>query len=196
MERSIILAVLFSLVFFFSFKTDVYAQISSSDLGVNALNAADITRPRIIAASSSTNKTSEKNLSSRELEKIAFKLLNEQRAERGLTLLEWSHEAAKIARIHSENMAQNNFFSHKGLDGLFVNGRADLFGVRRWRAIGENIAYNRGYENPAQFTVECWMKSNSHRENLLDPRWKESAVGAAIAADGSFYFTQVFLLRK
>lgn len=77
-----------------------------------------------------------------------------------------------------------------------VNNRADLLGIRNWRSIGENIAYNRGYDNPAEFTVGCWMKSDSHRENLLDNRWKESAIGVAVANDGSFYFTQVFLLRR
>jgi uncharacterized protein YkwD len=31
---------------------------------------------------------------------------------------------------------------------------------------------------------------------MMDPNWKESAIGVAKAADGSVYFTQVFLVRK
>ncbi len=204
MKSSIIQFVLFSLVFFFSFKTGIYAQFGNSELSVNSVQQSqNINRPRIYSNAAEktsslkeTSRASEKNLSVREIEQITFKLANEQRAAQHLPPVIWDKDVARIARLHSENMAKNNFFSHKGLDGLMVNNRADLLGIRRWRAIGENIAFNRGYENPAEFTVECWMKSDSHRENLLDNRWKESAIGVTVSSDGSFYFTQVFLLRQ
>ena len=93
-------------------------------------------------------------------------------------------------------MANFHFFSHVGQDGLMVNDRADLFGISRWRLIGENIAFNKGYDNPAEFAVERWMNSPSHRENVLNPRWRESAVGVALSSDGAYYFTEVFLLRR
>ena len=198
MKSWIIQFVLFSLVFFFSFKADIYAQLEISGLGVNSVQQANITRQRIYsnAEIKSPTKSPEKNLSLKEIEQIAFKLINEQRAAQNLPPVMWDNDVAKIARMHSENMAKNNFFSHKGLDGFMVNNRADLLGVSKWRAIGENIAYNRGYDQPAEFTVECWMKSQSHRDNLLDSRWKESAIGVAVSADGSYYFTQVFLLKR
>ena len=123
-------------------------------------------------------------------------MLNSQRAAKGLTALEWNDDVARIARMHSENMAKYKFFSHTGLDGTMVNDRADLCGVSKWKAIGENIAYNRGYEKPAEFAVERWMQSNAHRENILNNRWKETAVGVAVSNDGAFYFTQVFMIRK
>jgi uncharacterized protein YkwD len=130
------------------------------------------------------------------LEHEAFKLINAQRAVQGLPQLTWSDEVAKVARAHSQNMAGYKFFSHQGLDGLMVNGRADQAGLNKWRAIGENIAFMRGYQHPAEFAVECWMESVSHRENLLRADWKESAIGVAQASDGSYYFTQVFLIRR
>ena len=114
----------------------------------------------------------------------------------GLPQLTWSDEVAKVARAHSQNMAGYKFFSHQGLDGLMVNGRADQAGLNKWRSIGENIAFMRGYEHPAEFAVECWMESVSHRNNLLRADWKESAIGVAQASDGSYYFTQVFLIRR
>ena len=77
-----------------------------------------------------------------------------------------------------------------------VSDRADRAGLGRWRAIGENIAYNQGFKKPLDCAVEGWMNSPSHKENLLDPNWKESAVGIAVTADGTYYFTQVFLVRK
>ena len=131
-----------------------------------------------------------------DLEKQAFALINEKRAEIGLPALVWSDEVAKIARLHSENMAKYNFFSHTGIDGKMVNDRADSLGITKWTAMGENIAYNRGYQEPIECAVEKWMQSPSHRENLLNNRWKESAIGIAVTDDGTYYFTQVFLVRK
>jgi uncharacterized protein YkwD len=130
------------------------------------------------------------------LEREAFELINARRAADGLPQLTWSDEVAKVARAHSQNMAGYKFFSHQGLDGLMVNGRADQAGLNKWRSIGENIAFMRGYERPAEFAVECWMESVSHRNNLLRADWKESAIGVAQASDGSYYFTQVFLIRR
>ncbi len=76
-----------------------------------------------------------------------------------------------------------------------VDDRADRSGLGLWQAIGENIAFNRGYANPVEFAIERWMMSPKHRDNILNKEWSETAVGIAIAADGSYYFTQVFLLR-
>ena len=92
-------------------------------------------------------------------------------------------------------MAEFSFFSHRGLDNKMVSDRADDSGLRKWRAIGENIAFNRGYQDPITKAVELWLDSPSHRHNMLDAGWLESAIGVAVAADGSYYFTQVFLKK-
>lgn len=128
-------------------------------------------------------------------EQIAFDLINAKRVQDGLQPLTWSDKLADVARIHSQNMAEFSFFSHRGLDNKLVSDRADDHGAGKWRSIGENIAFNRGYRDPVVKAVELWLDSPSHRRNLLDSNWKESAVGIAIAEDGSFYFTQVFLTR-
>jgi uncharacterized protein YkwD len=127
------------------------------------------------------------------LEKTALELINSQRAQEGLTPLNWNEKAAQVARLHSENMAHYKFFNHRGLDGLMVNERADNLGID-WRAIGENIAYNRGYEDPVGFTVKRWMESPSHKENIMDRRWKETGIGVITSPDGTYYLTQVFLV--
>lgn len=153
------------------------------------------TRPRVYKSADS-DKNPAKAADSFELERQAFELINKQREISGLPSLVWSDDVARIARMHSENMAKFDFFSHKGIDGMMVNERADLLGIRKWRAIGENIAYNQGYKNPVEFAVKLWMESPGHRENLLNSRWKESGIGVAVTNDGTYYFTEVFLLRK
>ncbi len=131
-----------------------------------------------------------------EVERSAFDLFNNKRLENGLQPLAWSEELAAIARMHSKHMAELKFFSHRGLDNKLVSDRADDSGLRKWRAIGENIAFNRGFTDPIVKAVDSWLNSPSHRNNMLDRNWKESAVGVAVSEDGSYYFTQVFLVRK
>lgn len=164
--------------------------LSSGDTG------SVISRPRIYKPEPPKTAQPLKTVNAFNLERRAFELINGQRISSGLEALVWSDDAAKIARLHSENMATYNFFSHKGLDGSLVNDRADFFGVKKWQAIGENIAYNQGFENPVEFAVERWMLSPKHRDNLLSRRWKESGIGIAVTENGTYYFTEVFLSRN
>lgn len=145
-------------------------------------------RPRRVETAAAVNITA--------VERTAFDLLNKKRVEKGLSPLLWSSDLEVVARQHSQNMAEFQFFSHRGLDNKLVSDRADDAGVGRWRAIGENIAFNRGFDDPVSKAVELWLDSPSHRRNLLGENWKESAVGVAVADDGSYYFTQVFLARN
>ena len=131
-----------------------------------------------------------------DLERKVFGLLNAERRAHGLEALEWSDDLAAVARLHSSNMADEKFFSHRGSDGSMVDDRADRLGLGSWRVIGENIAYMRGFDDPAALAVQKWMESTAHRKNMLGANWKESAVGVAITKDGTYYMTQVFLLRK
>ncbi|MEO6655886.1 MAG: CAP domain-containing protein [Pyrinomonadaceae bacterium] len=129
------------------------------------------------------------------VERTVFELVNQKRAENGLSILTWNDQLETIARAHSQNMAEFSFFSHRGLDNKMVSDRADASGVKKWSAIGENIAYNRGYQDPLAKAVDLWLNSPSHRHNMLDDGWKDSAIGVAVAADGSYYFTQVFIKK-
>jgi len=129
------------------------------------------------------------------VEKQAFELINKKRSDAGLEPLVWNDELSELARLHSQDMADQKYFSHRGSDGSMVDDRADKLGIRNWSAIGENIAFERGFDDAANFAVDRWMESPAHKQNLLDKRWKETGMGVAILPDGTFYFTQVFLLR-
>ncbi len=195
----------FSLLFLLTiFSHTVFSQNNTGEQRPKAylLSSGDtrpaVSRPRRVVTDSVNNYEnticeSQKDFT---LEHQVFDLINKQRVRSGLSVLEWNDDIAEMARQHSENMANYKFFSHTDLKGLMVNDRADASGIKKWQAIGENIAYNRGYENPALFAVERWMQSPSHRENLLSNRWKESGIGIAVTADGTYYFTEVFILRK
>lgn len=161
----------------------------------NSLATTELSRPRIVGEKAAAVKASIV-VNTASIERIAFDLINQKRVENGFRQLEWSDEVARIARQHSQDMAEFKYFGHRGLDDSMVSDRADRSGLKKWRAIGENIAFNRGYKDPVEVAVKLWLESPSHRQNLLKSDWGESAVGIAVAADGSYYFTQVFLTRK
>lgn len=129
------------------------------------------------------------------LERRAFDLMNSERVGKGLKPLVWDEEMASLARRHSRNMAAEKFFSHRGSDGTMIDDRAASLGIFNWRAIGENIAFMRGQGDPAAKAVEKWMLSTSHKKNILNPTWSESAIGVTVTEDGTAYFTQVFITR-
>jgi len=153
-----------------------------------------LARPRVVVEKVSAVKAAVV-INTGTVEQTAFELLNQKRVENGLKPVAWSDQLATIARTHSRNMAELKFFGHCGLDHKMVSDRADDIGLKKWRAIGENIAYTRGYKDPIERAVELWLESPGHRQNLLSDEWRESAVGVTVAEDGSYYFTQVFLKR-
>lgn len=131
----------------------------------------------------------------RDLERRIFQKINDARTANGLAPLVWNDQIAEIARVHSQNMVEYKFFGHQDQDGLTVDGRAESYGLTSWKGIGENIASLQGFKDPAPVAVEKWLQSPGHRQNILGGRWSESAVGVAEAKDGTYYFTQVFMLR-
>lgn len=138
---------------------------------------------------------SETRSSANQVEARAFELMNAERQASGLQSLQWDEQLVALARGHSESMADDKYFSHKDPNGGYVDSRAAKLGIFNWMAIGENIAFMKGYEDPASVAVEKWMQSTSHKKNILGGQWRDSAIGAAVSSDGSIYFTQVFISK-
>jgi uncharacterized protein YkwD len=129
------------------------------------------------------------------IERRAFDRTNEERAKAGLPPLVWDAELCRMARSHSESMATLGFFGHETPEGLQLKQRAHSMGIGHFRVIAENIAYNKGYEDPGAFAVERWMISSGHRSNILYVGFQASAIGSFVSKDGSVYLTQVFINR-
>lgn len=126
------------------------------------------------------------------LERQAFNAINSERARNGLPPLVWDGELCRVARRHSENMGRRNFFDHQGPDGTDLLDRVN--GIN-WKALGENIAYNQGENDPAGAAINQWMHSPKHRANILRRNFTHSAIGITRTADGRVYLTQVFITR-
>lgn len=129
------------------------------------------------------------------VERRAFEMVNQQRIANGAQPFVWDAQLTSMARIHSQNMATQNFFNHVGPDGQDMVARAHACEIYGWRTLGENIAYNQGLEDPAAFAVERWMHSTKHRTNILNNQFSRSGLGVVRTADGRIFFTQVFAAR-
>ncbi len=134
--------------------------------------------------------------SSRSLESKVFELANRHRMHQGLSPLTWNENAAETARSHSADMANSSYLSHTDRSGKRVGDRAKRFGLNDWKVIGENVAWLTGRVDPADHVINQWMASSGHRGNILQHEYRETGVGLVIAANGKYYFTQVFVLRR
>jgi len=114
------------------------------------------------------------------------------RLARRLPPLNFYDDLLSVARDYSRRMAEQHFFAHKDPDGRTVRERVDEAYIK-WRLVGENLSYSKGYINPVAASVSGWMESPGHRRNILDPDYNLTAIGAWIAPDGTVYFTEIFI---
>lgn len=104
--------------------------------------------------------------------------------------LSWNCKLQDAASAHSENMAEQAFFSHSGPEGAQVSDRVSSRGYI-WSAVGENIAAG---QNSVDKVMDGWLSSPGHCTNIMSAEFTE--MGAArVEAPGSKYspfWTQVF----
>lgn len=105
-------------------------------------------------------------------ERRMLELHNRERADRGLPRLCVHPKLQKAANAHSRDMIRKDRFWHGN-----VGQRLHDFGYQ-WSSYGENIYRDRGGPSPAR-TFKAWMKSSTHRSNILDRSFDEVGIGAA-----------------
>ncbi len=115
-----------------------------------------------------------------------IRLVNAERAKAGLSPLTSNWELSRIARYKSQDMRDNNYFSHTSPTYGSPSTMIRSFGLH-FRASGENIAM--GYTTPAA-VVAGWMNSSGHRANILSASYTQIGVGYVAAGN---YWTQMFI---
>ena len=131
-----------------------------------------------------------------EIEIRIFDLTNKMRRENGVHELKLEDTLGDIARRHSDDMIQRNFFSHDNPDGLSPEDRICIEHRRLIGITGENIWESSGYDlsdsrQIAEMVMTDWMGSPGHRRNILDPEYNRLGVGVSFK-DGELRVTQNF----
>lgn len=160
-----------------------------NQVGVSELIAANpqISNPDMINIGQQINIPSKAGYGNMEQEIV--RLVNQERAKQGISPLKENWEVSRVARIKSQDMATNNYFSHNSpIYGTPFKMLSD-FGIRYSQA-AENIATG---QQTAQQVMNSWMNSSGHRTNILNPNYNQIGVGVARKGTGGpLYFTQLF----
>ena len=125
---------------------------------------------------------------------------------------------ASVARSHSADMANSNYFSHINQQGQSPSDRGEAVGYDCRKDYGsyytyglpENInqawLYSQSWtlngilvrkdyyelEELASLVVDGWIASTGHRENILNNSYDVEGIGVAINDDEKVYLTQNF----
>jgi uncharacterized protein YkwD len=132
------------------------------------------------------------------LASAVVRAINALRRSYNLVPLRVDAELADAAAAHSLAMARSGYFAHDDRDGgLFWKRIEALYpsaGFSIWQ-VGENMVWSAGQLSAAA-ALEMWLNSPPHRENLLNPRWREIGLGAvkALAAPGVYAGHDVTIL--
>jgi uncharacterized protein YkwD len=126
---------------------------------------------------------------------------------------------SEVARYHSQDMADRDYFDHLSPEGEDFSARYAIFGYDPSNRVGnmvylgaENLFLNNLYdsysfnkdtgevveysfstlEDIANSTVDGWMNSEGHRENILMPHFKKEGIGIVFTPEGKIYITENF----
>lgn len=121
-------------------------------------------------------------------EQEVIRLVNVERAKQGLQELKYDWELARVARYKSEDMRDNNYFSHTSPVYGSPFDMMKNFGIN-YKSAGENIA--KGQTTPEQ-VVNAWMNSSGHRANILSSKFTHIGVGYA---KSGHIWTQQFISK-
>lgn len=127
----------------------------------------------------------------KKIENEVIRLTNIERSKKGLPALKANWQLSRVARYKSNDMLNNNYFSHTSPVYGSPFEMIKNFGIR-YTAAGENIA--KGQPDPKS-VVNAWMNSSGHRANILSTKYTEIGVGFAKSKNGTTYWTQMFIKR-
>jgi uncharacterized protein YkwD len=104
-------------------------------------------------------------------ENSLLQTMNAVRQSHGLAPLRVDYHLVRAARGHSADMMRRQYFAHGAVAGraLAAGARGPMF--------GEDLAWATGLT--AQWVVDRWLASPSHRAVLLRPGFRRVGIGIA-----------------
>ena len=162
-------------------------QTSDNDFGM--VSGWYVTPKATENTSSNTNiSTSSSQLN--EDEQTILDLVNKVRREAGLVELKVDTQMVNVARLKSQDMEDNNYFSHTSPTYGTPFEMLKSFGVS-YKTAGENIAGHSTAEN----AFNAWMNSSGHKANILNSNYNYTGIGIVSSNRYGKMFTQMFVGR-
>lgn len=203
--RAIVLLAAFPAISAVSFPGPAQGQTSTPTAAPNQTGAWHHFGPRAHGTTATPGKSNlppKTNPRLTEMERALWAMVNHDRLDPANSretsggrarALHWNERLAEVARAHSRDMMEQNFFDHVDRQGKTPAARITAAGIP-WRELGENIATNGGGagEAEADFMHEPRFQHN-HRANILNPKYTEVGIGIVQDRRGRYYITQDFV---
>ena len=109
-----------------------------------------------------------------DIEQNIISQVNQERAKNGLSILQENEALSKAAFLKAQDMIGNNYFAHTSPGGLDPWHWLEEVGYQ-YKFAGENLAMDF---TSASSVHKAWMKSASHKENILSENYSE--IGIAV----------------
>lgn len=156
------------------------ARLFLSTIAALALSAAAL--PALAAAACQGADASPAQLGADGTAAVTLCLLNEERALHGAPALSIDPLLTRAAAAHSQDMVSKKYFAHDSLSGASLVDRIAATGWTKaspaW-IVGENLAWGTGTRSTPRSTMQAWMASPGHRQNVLDPGFRLIGIGLA-----------------
>jgi uncharacterized protein YkwD len=104
--------------------------------------------------------------------------VNAFRAQHSLPGLRFSVPLTQAARAHSAQMGHEGYFGHESGDGtVFWKRIQSFYRAKPYWSVGENLVWATSTID-AGAVLRLWLASPVHRENLLNPIWRDIGIAA------------------
>ncbi|WP_396334475.1 CAP domain-containing protein [Alkalihalobacillus sp. MEB130] len=122
------------------------------------------------------------------IEQQVIELTNVERRNNGLSDLQLDRSLSNVARVKSQDMQENNYFSHTSPTYGSPFDMIRDFDIS-YQSAAENIAQG---QRSAEEVVQAWMNSEGHRANILNGSFTHIGVGYH---ENGHYWTQMFISK-
>lgn len=124
-----------------------------------------------------------------EWKKTVLELVNKERANYGLSALEWGETCATAAQTRATEIV--SLYEHRRPDGSAWNTVCQP--TVSGGVAGENLAAGNTAVSP-ETVVTTWMNSDSHRANILSDKFTKMAVGFVFNPNSQYktYWSEFF----
>lgn len=161
-----------------------------------------------ITSATSGGKSLEEIVNSHDVSRAIHAEVNRVRTEQDLPELELDDELADIAKDHSDNMVEQEFFAHEAPNGSDFEDRYQAAGYNcrvssgpnqyysgaenigyTWadqdvqKENGESVNHDNDEDSIGKGIVRQWVNSPPHRENILRDFWSVEGIGVAVDED-------------
>lgn len=121
-------------------------------------------------------------------EKLVLAFVNQEREKNGLENLEPIVELQEVAKIKANDIVENKYFAHNSPTLGTPFELLKSYNIT-YKIAGENLAGNI----TSRKAVEAWMNSPSHKENILEEKYKYTGIAVVNSEKYGKVFVQFFL---